>query len=86
MKSKVSKKKVTLTGIITAVDWDEDDNVIAVSISTPDEEEYIIEDTPEGAELLDLVFQNIRVTGVIEEDEYGDKIITVESYEVLEEE
>ncbi|MGA1845375.1 MAG: hypothetical protein ACMUIS_12495 [bacterium] len=86
MKSKVNKKKVTLTGIITAVDWDEDDNVIAVSISTPDEEEYIIEDTPEGEELLDLVFQNIRVTGVIEEDEYGDKIITVESYEVLEEE
>ena len=86
MKSKVNKKKVTLTGIITAVDWDEDDNVIAVSISTPDEEEYIIEDTPEGEELLDLVFQNVRVTGVIEEDEYGDKIIIIESYEVLEEE
>ena len=86
MKSKVNKKKVTLTGIITAVDWDEDDNVIAVSISTPEEEEYIIEDTPEGEELLDLVFQNVRVTGVIEEDEYGDRIITVESYEVLEEE
>jgi len=86
MSSKVNKKKVTLTGIITAVDWDDDDNVIAVSISTPDEEEYIIEDTPEGEELLDLVFQNVRITGIIEENEYGDKSINVDSHEVLDEE
>lgn len=76
---------VTLEGIITAADWDDDNNVIAVLLCTPDEDEYLIEDNERGEELLDLVSQNVMVTGILEEDDYGDKIIDIKSYEIYEE-
>ncbi len=78
-------KKATLMGIITAVQWDEDDNVTSISLSTPEEEEYIIKDNSIGEELLCYVYQQVKVAGLIEEDEYGEKMINVESYEVFEE-
>lgn len=86
MKKTEDYQKVTLRGIITAVDWDDEENVISVSLSTPEEEEYIIEDTPIKEKFLDLIYQNVEVTGVIKMDEYGDKSILVNCYKVIEDE
>ncbi len=79
-------QRISVTGIITASEWDEDDNVVGVTLSTPDEEEYLIDSNGKGEELLDFVSQNVKVVGIIEENDYGDKIITVKSYEVFEDE
>jgi len=76
-------QQVTITGIVTAADWDEDDAIIAVTISTADENEYLVDETPKGGELLELVCRNVRVTGTLEDDGVGDKIISVKSYELL---
>ena len=72
-------------GIVTPINWDDDDNVIAVSISTPEEEEYFIKESPLAEELCELIHQCIRVTGVIKEDEYGEKSIYLEDYDLVEE-
>lgn len=82
MKRGKAGQQVTITGIVTAADWDEDHDIIAVTISTADEEEYLVDGTPKGEELLEFVCKNVRVTGSIEDDD-GDKIISVKSYEVL---
>ena len=81
-----NRQMVTLEGVVTAVDWDDDDNVIDVLLCTSDDEEYYIENNERGEELLDLVSQNVIVTGIVEEDDYGDKVIDVKSYEIYEEE
>jgi len=86
MKNSIKNKKMTLMGIITAVEWDEDDNVVAIALSTPEEEEYRIEDNPVGAELLDLIYESVKVTGSINENEFGNKSIRVDSYKLVDEE
>jgi len=83
MKRGKAGQEVTITGIVTAADWGEDDDIIAVTIETADEEEYLVDDTPKGEELLELIRKNVRVKGIVENDGYGDKIISVKSYEVL---
>ena len=35
-------------GVIITVEWDENGNVVAIGISTHDEDEYIIEDVGKG--------------------------------------
>ena len=67
--------KITITGVITPIDWDDEDNIVAISISTSEEEEYIVEDSPLGEELFNLINEYVKVTGFIEEDDYGDKSI-----------
>jgi len=83
MKESGKPQQVTITGIITPVEWDEDDCVIAVALSTSDEEEYLIDNNDLGEELLEFTSQNVRITGVLEEDEYGDRKIIVKKYKVF---
>lgn len=77
--------KITITGVITPIDWDDEDNIVAISISTSEEEEYIVEDSPLGEELFNLINEYVKVTGFIEEDEYGDKTISVVNYKLIKE-
>lgn len=76
---------VTIKGIITAMKWDKDDNVIAICLSTSDEEEYLIEENNFTDELLNLVYEPVKITGFINLNENGSKSIFVESYELLDE-
>ncbi len=81
-----SERQASITGIVTATDWDEDGNVIAVALSTPHEEEYLIKKDPVGEELFDLFGAEVLVTGIVDEDKCGNKTITVKRYKLLEEE
>lgn len=74
---------VTITGVVQAVDWDEEDNVIAVTIST-DDGEFYVENSGKGVELLKMVDKKVKVTGNVSTDEDGFKTITVNSFEVVE--
>jgi 5S rRNA maturation endonuclease (ribonuclease M5) len=75
----------TIKGLIIPVDWDGKGNVIATAISTYFEEEYLIDDTAWGEELIAFLRQKVKVSGFIIQKANGTKVITVKHYELLEE-
>jgi len=64
-------------------DWDEKGNIIAAVISTYSEEEYLIDQDSRDEELLTFVRQRVKVSGLVREDEDGNKMITIKRYEIL---
>ncbi len=76
---------ITAEGIVVPADWDENGNVIAVAISTYEEDEYIIDcQNEKGRELLAVMRQKISVTGMIKPGTKDRKMITVENYLIKE--
>jgi hypothetical protein len=71
----LSADKVTILGTIN--DY--------YQIETDDSDVYEIGDSEQGDELLSHVGARVEVTGMVEEDEDGMKIITVTSFVVIEE-
>ncbi len=62
------------------MDWDEKGNPVAVSISTHQEDEYFTDkDRHKGEELLHLIQEEVKVSGVARENE-NKKIIAVQDY------
>ena len=84
MKRKKTKER-TITGIVVPEDWDPKNNVIGVAIKASDYTEYVVERNNEGKGLLALVDKKVRVRGAVRERLDGDVIITVKSYESIEE-
>ena len=74
----------TIRGILVPADWDERGNIIATSVMTYFEEDYLIEQNPRGEELLPYIRQKIKVRGVVRCQENGKKVVTVEDFEILE--
>jgi len=68
-----------ITGVIVPADWDRQGNVIGVSISGFDEQEYLVQKQARGAELIQHVRQDAEVVGWVE-GERGKKKITVKHY------
>jgi hypothetical protein len=82
LESNKSRNEATITGIVTASEWDDDDNIIAVAISTEDED-YIVELNKLGAELFDFLDDYVEVTGFVNKDANDGIRIRVIDYEVL---
>jgi hypothetical protein len=74
--------EVTVTGTVYATAWDDDDNVTAAVIADSDEEFVIIANAA-GRELFKLNYNNVKVSGVIGQDNEGNKTFTVSRYEVM---
>ena len=85
MKTKKSEppKEETIVGYVVPNEWDNEDNVVAISIST-DDDDYVVELNKLGEELFDFLDEDVEVTGIIRDDKDGTKRIRVTSYEVLE--
>jgi hypothetical protein len=83
---KVKKKKGTdneltmVRGIVIPVDWDDEGNVLAAAISSPDEQEYLIKQDAKGKELVRLMRQEIEVSGVVRKGIKGCNTVTVKDY------
>lgn len=75
--------EITVRGFVVADDWNYNDEVVAVSISTEDEEEYLVENTGLGKRLLNHVDDLVEVTGMIRTDVGGFKNIKVTDFTVL---
>ena len=73
-----------ITGIILANQWDENGNVIGVSIYTDGEEIYIVAQNKRIKELVNLIQTKVRVEGKIEERLNGKKFVYVETVKTLE--
>jgi uncharacterized membrane protein YcgQ (UPF0703/DUF1980 family) len=83
MKKDKTPKEETIVGYVVPNEWDNEDNVIAISIST-DDDDYLVEMNKLGEELFDFLDEDVEVTGMVREDRDGTKRIRVTSYEVLE--
>ena len=85
MKGKKTKER-TISGTVVPEDWDDNDNVTRVGIKTADYQEYVVEHNTVGRRLLSLIDKKLRVKGTIRERLDGDMIISVKSFEQIEEE
>jgi hypothetical protein len=81
---KVTTELTTLRGLILPVEWDERGAIRSIAVSTNSEEEYLVDESPLADELLAFLRLRVKVRGSMREKENGKKIITVETYEVLE--
>ncbi|MFH1933240.1 MAG: hypothetical protein ABIN18_16825 [Pseudomonadota bacterium] len=70
----ISTDSITIVGIVN-------DNY---QIVTDNDQVYEIAESEKGDELGQLIDKRVKVTGTVEEDD-GTKVITVTSYEVIEE-
>jgi len=73
-------RSATLTGIVIPADWNDDQEVVAVALATPDEKEYRIDANRKGRELMDHLQHQVEVSGPLSEDEKGRRFITVRRY------
>lgn len=85
-KIKASEKpSITVTGIVIPAKWDHNENAIAVSIATFQEREYLVDTTNRaGKELCGFLHKKIKVTGFLDPAAKKQKFITVNTYELLE--
>lgn len=73
-------RSATLTGIVIPIEWNDDHDVVAAALATPDEREYRIGGNRKGQELLGHLQRQVEATGLLSEDEKGRTVITVRSY------
>jgi len=83
MKKDKTAKEETIVGYVVPSEWDSDDNVVSIAIST-EEDDYLVEMNKLGEELFDFLDEDVEVTGLVREDRDGTKRIRITSYEVLE--
>jgi hypothetical protein len=76
-------EEMTLVGRVSAVEWDEDGNVLVVELET-DDAIYELDLSRGGVALLDQVGATVRVTGALSTDEDGWEVLVVYSFTVLE--
>jgi len=83
MKKDKTAKEETIVGYVVPSEWDNDDNVVSIAIST-EEDDYLVEMNKLSEELFDFLDEDVEVTGLVREDRDGTKRIRITSYEVLE--
>ena len=84
MKKKRPTPQNSITGIILANQWDENGNVIGVSIYTDREEIYIVSQNKRIKELANLIQTKVRVKGKIREGLDGNKCVCVKTVKTME--
>ena len=83
MKKGKPPREETIVGYVVPSEWDSEDNVVSISITT-DDDDYVVEMNKLGEELFDFLDEDVEVTGTVRDDKDGTKRIRVISYEVLE--
>ena len=84
MEKKRPASQKDITGIILANQWDENGNVIGISVYTDREEIYIVAQTKQITELVNLIQTKVRVEGKVKERLNGKKYVYVEAVRALE--
>jgi len=75
-------EQVTVIGKVIIDGWDDDGNVIGASLFVSVENDYVILKEKKGSELFKLDYVDVEVTGIIAEDNYGNKTIKVIEYKI----
>jgi hypothetical protein len=79
MAKKKNGKSETLTGVITPIQWD-DDQVTEVALFATDDEEYHIENSQK---FFDLVQESIEATGSVQRTKKSFRTINIKKYRIL---
>ena len=74
-----------LRGIVLPSKWDKDGKVLRISLNTQDENEYIIDYSGRGKELLNHLRENMEVEGRILQRIGGSLYIKVNGYSSMNE-
>ena len=75
-------KEITVKASVYAAAWNEKGEVSQVSLITEVGDELFVVHNTVGDDLLKLVEQNVRVTGVVSANGNRRKMITVSKYEI----
>ena len=70
---------VRIRGLVTPSGWDENGKILSISISTFDEQEYVVDKDEKGEGLLPLLHKEIELFGIIRK-EGRSKRIQIEKY------
>ena len=84
MKKGQPHEEITVVGYVRESQCDEYNHAIGAEI-VADDEYFNVEMDGLGEELLEFLYSEVEVRGVIEEEKDGTKSLFVSSYEVLEE-
>ena len=76
-------KNITVRGLVVPSDWDDKDEVCAVTICSDDEDRYEVVDRKMVRLLMKHMDEEVEAIGQPGEDEYGDEIFQVVSFEVI---
>lgn len=76
-------KAVSTAGVITPASWDEDGNVLGISIHALDEKEYLIDPDQIGERLRKLLYEKLEVTGTITDQDEQKPVIQVTRYKII---
>lgn len=80
MKRKIDQMRATLSGVIIPSSWDEENQVVAVSLAANDEREYLIEN---GAKFLKILNKQIRAEGLVKKSRRAHRTVKIMKYELL---
>ena len=75
--------EITISGLLMATEWDDDDDIVNFEISAHDDS-YDVEENALWHELVELCDTHVEVTGMVTEEKDGTKRILVTDYEPLE--
>jgi hypothetical protein len=81
MKKKIDQMMATLSGVVIPSSWDEENEVVAVSLATNDERKYLIEN---GAKFFKIMNKQIRAEGFVKKLRRAHRTIKIMKYELLE--
>ena len=59
---------VKIRGLVTPSGWDENGKILSISISTFDEQEYVVEKDEKGEGLLPFLHKEIEIFGLIRKE------------------
>ncbi|MFH1490815.1 MAG: hypothetical protein ABII06_18075, partial [Pseudomonadota bacterium] len=68
-------------GIVVPVDWDQKGNIIALAISTLNEDEYFVHKNDKGEELMSHIRKMVEIRGLVQKKQ-NRKIIRVKDYDL----
>jgi len=78
---KSEKKLITIRGLLIPAEWDEKGMVVAATLSTHTEDEYLIDHDYMGKELLRYIQEEVEVSGMARENREKKKnVIKVQKY------
>jgi len=72
-----------ITGTLFPAKYDEHHQIVQIIIDTEDQDEYFIENSGKGKELLSLIHREVELEGSVRENEEGKFLFRVEEYTVL---
>jgi len=73
-----------IRGVVIPRKWDENGRVVAITILTHDEDEYLIENDGRGKELKAFIRENVEVSGAVRPQD-GNKVVQVKKFKLLKE-